>query len=84
MFIIEWLVDLKFVVGLLAGALVMFFVARKNPEWIQSMYAKQRGLSMKGTEEVEKLQAKVAEFELDKKITEKATEIYNKMKELGK
>lgn len=54
--------------GSVAGAVIMFFVARKNPKWIEDTYQAQRALSMKGTEEVDRLKEQIKELELDKLI----------------
>jgi predicted ATPase with chaperone activity len=69
--IIEYLLDLRILIGALAGAIGMFFYAQKNPEWVQKLYQKQRGLSMQGTEEIDKLKKQIADMELDKRIEEK-------------
>ena len=75
-----WIVDQipGFVVGLLAGAIVMFFVARKNPEWVQEMYNRQKGITSDVRKELEEAKAKIADMELDKRIEEKAKEILAK------
>lgn len=77
---LTYLVDFRIVIGAVAGAIVMFFVAQKNPEWIQSTYQKQRAVSMQGTEEVDKLKAKVQELEMSKLIEEKVKEALSKIK----
>jgi uncharacterized membrane protein YdjX (TVP38/TMEM64 family) len=68
------------VIGAVFGAIIMFFVAQKNPEWVQSTYQKQRKLSMDGTEEVDRLKKQVAEMELEKKIEAKIAELQAKIK----
>lgn len=60
-----------FIFGAIAGAIIMFFVARKNPKWVEETYQKQRGLSMQGTEELEKLRKQVADMEIEKLISSK-------------
>lgn len=67
-----------FAFGAVAGALIMFFVARKNPEWVQEIYEKQKGITKDARTELEELRAKVADLELDKKIEEKARELLAK------
>ena len=69
-----------FLLGAVAGAVIMFFVARKNPEWVEETYQKQRALSMQGTEEVDKLRKVVADMEIDKKIEAKFAELQAKLK----
>jgi CRISPR/Cas system-associated exonuclease Cas4 (RecB family) len=59
--------------GIPIGMVIMLFIARKNPKWIEDVYQKQRALSMQGTEEVEKLKAQVKELELDKLIEGKVS-----------
>jgi hypothetical protein len=61
------------IIGAIGGAVGMFFIAQKNPEWVQSTYQKQRAISMQGTEEVDKLRAQVKELELDKLIEGKVS-----------
>ena len=72
---IGWIIS-----GAAVGAIVMFFVAQKNPEWIQSTYQKQRAVSMQGTEEVDKLKAQVKELEMSKLSEEKVKEALSKVK----
>lgn len=67
-----------FILGAIAGAIIMFFVARKNPKWVEDTYQAQRGLSMQGTEKIAELEKKIADLELDKKIEEKAKELLAK------
>ena len=85
---VEWLIDPRILVGAIIGAIVMLFVARKNPEWVQEIYEKQKNASRKVLSPVEQelaeTKAKLEALELDKKVEAKAIEIYNKMKELGK
>ena len=68
------------IIGAIAGAVIMFFVAQKNPEWVQSTYQKQRSISMQGTEKVAELEAKVKELELAKLVEEKVKEALSKVK----
>lgn len=84
--IIKYLFDFRIVLGAIAGAIIMFFVARKNPKWIEDTYQQQKEV-LSTTELSEKLKAaekQIADMELDSKIMAKATEIYEKMKGLGK
>ena len=67
-----------FVVGAVAGATVMFFVARKNPEWIQEMYNKQKGITSDVRKELDEAKAKLAALELDKQIEAKIKELLPK------
>lgn len=77
---IAYLVDFRIVIGAVGGAIIMFFVAQKNPEWIQSTYQKQRVASMQGTEEIDKLKKQIADMELAKTIDEKVKEALAKIK----
>lgn len=69
-----------FIIGAVAGAIIMFFVARKNPKWVEETYQAQRALSMQGTEEVERLRKTVAEMELTKLVESKVAEAIAKLK----
>ena len=69
-----------FAFGAVAGALIMFFVARKNPEWVQEIYEKQKGITKDARTELEELRAKVAEQELAKVIEAKVQEAIAKLK----
>lgn len=66
--------------GAVGGAVGMFFIARKNPEWVQKTYEKQKGLTSDARKELEELRAKVADMELDKKVEAKVQEIIAKLK----
>lgn len=66
--------------GAAIGAVIMFFVAQKNPEWVQGTYQKQRSASMQGTDKLAELQAKLDALELDRKVTEKVNEVISKLK----
>jgi gas vesicle protein len=68
------------ILGAIAGAVIMFFVAQKNPEWVQSTYQKQRAASMQGTEKVAELEKKLADMEIDKTIAAKVAEAIAKLK----
>jgi Na+/glutamate symporter len=67
-------------VGGLAGILFTFFYIqhklKSDPNWVENLYQKQRAISMKGTEAIEK------ENEVLKKQLEdfKAKELYDKLK----
>jgi hypothetical protein len=69
-----------FLFGAVAGAIIMFFVARKNPEWVQEIYEKQKGITKDARTELEELRAKVAEQELAKVIEAKVQEAIAKLK----
>jgi hypothetical protein len=77
---VAYLIDFRIVIGAVGGAIVMFFVAQHNPEWVQSTYQKQRGISMQGTEEIDKLKAQLKEVELAKVIETKVAEALAKLK----
>lgn len=66
--------------GVIGGAVGMFFYIqhklKTDPNWVENLYQKQRALSMKGTEAIEKENA-----ELKKQIEDfKAKETYEKLK----
>ena len=67
-----------FILGAVAGATIMFFVARKNPEWVQSIYDKQKQLTGDVRAELEAAKQKLADLELDKKIEAKIKEMLPK------
>lgn len=67
-------------IGAIGGGIGMFFIAQRNPEWVQSAYQKQRGTSMQGTEEVDKLKKQIADMELAKTIETKVQEALAKLK----
>ena len=69
-----------FLFGAVAGAIIMFFVARKNPEWVQEIYEKQKGITKDARTELDELRAKVAEQELVKVIEAKVQEAIAKLK----
>jgi len=69
-----------FLFGVVAGAIIMFFVARKNPEWVQEIYEKQKGITKDARTELDELRAKVAEQELVKVIEAKVQEAIAKLK----
>jgi uncharacterized membrane protein YdjX (TVP38/TMEM64 family) len=69
-----------FLVGAVAGAIIMFFVARKNPKWVEDTYQSQRALSMQGTEEIDKLRKQVAEMELVKLVESEVQKAVAKLK----
>ena len=79
---VKLLMFLAFVLGAVAGAVIMFFVARKNPEWVQSVYEKQKLASRQvlapAEEKVAELQKKLDAMELDKKIEAKFRELMGK------
>lgn len=54
--------------GAVAGAIIMFFVARKNPKWVEDTYQAQRAASMQGTEEIDKLKKQLADVQLAQTI----------------
>lgn len=61
---LAYLIDFRIVIGAVAGAIIMFFVARKNPKWVEDTYQAQRAVSMQGTEEVDKLKKQLADVQL--------------------
>lgn len=74
---VGWIVS-----GVAIGAVVMFFVARKNPEWVQETYQKQKNATRVVLSPVEEklaeAQKKLDELELDKKIDAKVKELMGK------
>ena len=68
------------VIGAIAGAVIMFFVAQHNPEWVQSTYQKQRAVSMQGTDKIAELEKKLADADLAKTIEAKVAEAIAKLK----
>lgn len=66
--------------GVVGGAVGMFFIARKNPEWVQKIYEKQKGMTSDARKELEELRAKVADAELDKKIDAKIQDFVSKLR----
>lgn len=68
--------------GAVAGAVVMFFVARKNPEWVQSIYEKQKGFTGSVEDKLREAEAKIASLELDKVINAKVQEALDKLKKV--
>jgi len=79
--LIRYLVDVRIILGAIIGAVIMFFVARKNPKWIEDTYQQQKEI-LSTTELAEKLKAaekQIAAMELNDKIVAKATEVFNKL-----
>lgn len=79
------LLALVFALGAVVGAIILFFVAQKNPKWVQDVYEKQKGLTSQvrnvAEEKLAEAQKELADLKLDKLIDEK---IIQKIKELGK
>lgn len=80
--LIKYLFDLRIVLGAIIGAVIMFFVARKNPKWVEDTYQQQRALSMQGTEEVDKLKKQIAELEIEKFISSKTDALKTEIEKL--
>lgn len=72
------LMVLIFVLGAVVGAVIMFFVAQKNPKWIQDIYEKQKGVTSDVRQELDAAKQKIADLELDKKIEAKFKELTGK------
>ena len=70
------------VICVAGGMIGMFFIARKNPEWVQKIYEQQKGITRDvrtGVQkELDEAKAKLAELELDKKIEAKIKELMGK------
>lgn len=60
------------IVGCIAGSVLTFFYIqhklKSDPNWVENLYQKQRAIGMKGTDELDKMKAKVKELEMDKVV----------------
>lgn len=67
------------VFGTIGGAIGMFFIARKNPKWVQDIYEKQKGITSDVRKELEEAKAKLARIELKDQIVEILKELKEKV-----
>jgi hypothetical protein len=79
---LTWIIDPRTLVGICIGVVIMYFVAKNNPEWVQKFYKQQvdnvQGLPAAAQEKLAQAEKIIADAELEKKVTDILAKIQGK------